>query len=192
MNKNRDSFEQKVESMDIEQLRHGNTFSLCTDRSDLLFTKPDTLIYWLLSHAANTPFLLSSPADVIKNLQDKTILLLGFFFVLLFVCFCWGFFGFLLLLLLFFKAPCPLSHTAFYCLGERNLMTFQQYSNYCPGGICRGRRSLTNLIPKSISPFTGKIRTAVALGYSFCTALHEWKYMFLFLISVSLSEISLP
>lgn len=47
------------------------------------------------------------------------------------------------MLVFFSKAPCPLSHAGFYCLGETNLMTFQQYSNYSPGGVCRGRRSLT-------------------------------------------------
>lgn len=178
MHKNRDSVEQKVESMDIEQLRHGNTiFSLaqpevaCYSPSQIL-----TLTYWLLSHAANTPFLLSSQTDVIKHLQDKI--------VLLFECFVFVSFP---------KAPCPPSHTAFYCLGERNLMTFQQYSNYSPGGVCRGRSSLT---PKQILFQTAYLhlrqrRAVVASGYSSCNVLHEWKHMFLFLMSVSLSEISL-
>lgn len=67
--------------------------------------------------------LPSSPTNIIKHLQDRPVLLLGFLFVIS-------------------KAPCPLSHTGFYCLGKRNLTIFQQYSNYNLGGVYTGRRSL--------------------------------------------------
>lgn len=89
-------------------------------KQDLLFTKPDTHFHftdpWDM-HQTDFP----APAHTPRVCYLVACLLVVSFF--------------------FSKAPCPLSCTGFYCLGERNLMIFQQHSNCNLGGVYIGRRS---------------------------------------------------